>query len=144
MKLINKTKYLTKDLKKLFEKIIKENGIKSSDIEVKVTTSKIKRSFRRRSFEDTVHGTAYRWNNFIHMRIPEKLQIITYNKNGRRTIFRELEKLDMEQTKMVARVFEHELDHIRGIDKHIDMVNWWEKDVEYIGDVEIQKREDIK
>ena len=133
MKFSNETKYSTIELRALFKEVNKHEGIEPRSL--RAFTAKVPKWCAPTHFGTVVRGTAWCSLKHIQIGIPKHLL-----KGERKSMDSfdlltiPLTQLDTEQVKTVARVYAHELAHIRGVMKHRDMLSWTSLDVDYLGD----------
>lgn len=131
MKLINKTNWDTKDLKKIinlvFNKVAPERKKHTS---ITISTSK------------NYHGRASIGGYWIEMRVPPttitNLTSVAME-DGTTKIIRE--QLPREfNVKGFGQILEHEIRHNLGLRNHRDMVDWWKLDVSHLDGLDMNPK----
>lgn len=146
MKIVNKTNWNTKDLRKLCSRVLKKCGA-SPNTRIYIKTS-------RRLYS----GRAGVGVNWIHMFVPTTTQIRvnTIYSETKKTIgtdgkeYPAIERFDKIQeprtfdVKIFAQVLEHEIGHNLGLRSHRDMVSHASLNVDYVKDLVIRPKEGKK
>lgn len=130
MRIINKTEWDTKHLMSLINAVIRHEGYEKPRA-IRIETKK--------SILQEVTGTAYRFGNYIIMRVPmTTFKDFARNNDGTVRRFRSPTNFPV---KTFAQVLMHELSHLSGVWEHKDMVNWWEQDVDFTKDFAVLPKE---
>ena len=139
MKLVNSSVWNTKQLRAVLNSIIVFSSFPKEKLRY-LEIENAKKTANTYNMNNAIHGTAYRWEHRINIRIPIGLFIVAQGSDGlSHKEWQPLDELNPEQTKVVARVLLHELDHLRGLD-HKDMINWWDADVDFVGERTIMRK----
>jgi len=143
VKFTNETQYSTQDLKKVFDAVSRHEGIKPPSL--RVFTAKVPKWCAPTCFSTVVRGAAWRLSKHIDIGIPKHLLDVKAGVQGASSIVTvPLKELDSDQVRTVARVYSHELAHIRGVAKHKDMIPWTSYDVDYLGDARVRLKQPKK
>ena len=119
MKIINKTDYATKDLKKIF--MACERFFGSNSKTRIVTVVKCHRG---------VHGRAFLKSNRLTMKFASAYSGRVFNGNGEWVDYATPTPLSSHH---IAKVYLHEVEHNHGF-RHKEMIKWWNYKIDFIED----------
>ena len=131
MKIINKTKWKNKDLRKLCRAVIKNTGSHKNHIIYILTTKKRWRDYSGRA---SINGS------WIQMFVPK-----TIDKNfvkGNDGQYRQKLTNTIFDVKRFAQILEHEIHHNLGLSNHKDMLSSGDLNVDYVKDFRVNIQEE--
>ena len=130
MKFINNTKWNTADLKRLVKVICDHEGFKEIN-KLEIVSSRSKGTGSNGHYS----GYAIPTWKIIRIRVPTpEFTDFKAGSDGRAIRFQNFRVFNVQ---LFAKVFMHEIGHLRGIMNHREMPKYWNLDADYVGDFKV-------